>query len=56
MLQKLQNYRVRLAVVLPLATTPHSQYFADLVREANRGRDFHVSATRAEAEAWLLAP
>jgi hypothetical protein len=53
-LLKLQMYRVPLAVVLPLATTPHSEHFAAMVREANRGRDFHVAATRAEAEAWLL--
>jgi hypothetical protein len=53
-LQKLQNYRLRLAVVLPLETTPHSEHFAALVREAHRGRDFHVSPTQAEAEAWLL--
>lgn len=52
-LLKLQMYRVRLAVVLPLATTPHSEHFAAMVREANRGRDFHVADTRAEAEAWL---
>ena len=54
-LLKLQLYRVRLAVVLPLATTPHSEHFAAMVREANRGRDFHVADTREEAEAWLLA-
>jgi hypothetical protein len=53
-LLKLQMYRVRLAVVLPLETTPHSEHFAAMVREANRGRDFHVADTRAEAEAWLL--
>jgi hypothetical protein len=53
-LLKLQLYQVRLALVLPLATTPHSEHFAAMVREANRGRDFHVAATRAEAEAWLL--
>ena len=41
------------AVVLPLETTPHSEHFAAMVREANRGRDFHVASTRAEAEAWL---
>jgi hypothetical protein len=52
-LLKLQLYRVRLAVVLPLETTPHSEHFAAMVREANRGRDFHVASTRAEAEAWL---
>lgn len=52
-LLKLQLYRVRLAVVLPLETTPHSEHFAAMVREANRGHDFHVASTRAEAEAWL---
>jgi hypothetical protein len=53
-LLKLQLYRVRLAVVLPLDEIPHSEHFAAMVREANRGRDFYVAATRAEAEAWLL--
>lgn len=54
-LLKLQSYRVRLAVVLPLAATPHSPHFAAMVREANRGRDFHLADTRAAAEAWLFA-
>ena len=53
-LLKLQLYRIRLAVVMPLETTEHSAHFAAMVREANRGRDFHVAPTRDEAEAWLL--
>ena len=55
-LLKLQLYRVRLAVVLRLDETPHSEHFAAMVREANRGRDFFVADTRAAAEAWLLRP
>ena len=54
-LLKLQLYHVRLVVVLPLDEVPHSDNFAAMVREANRGRDFFVAATRAEAEAWLLS-
>jgi hypothetical protein len=53
LLLALQTYRVRLAVVLDLAATPHSTYFADMVREANRGRDVRFFPDRAAALAWI---
>jgi hypothetical protein len=53
--QKLEQYRLRTAIVLDLAATPHSQYFADMVLEANRGQDVRYFAEPAAAVAWLLA-
>jgi hypothetical protein len=53
-LQKLQNYRIRLAGVFP----PQHDYgdrFSEFLSEANRGRSFRVFANRAEAEAWLAS-
>jgi hypothetical protein len=52
-LQKLQNYQIRLAVVMADVPT-RSGRFGELVREANRGSQFRFFATRAPAEAWLL--
>jgi hypothetical protein len=54
-LQKLQTYHIRTAIVIDLEQTPHSRYFADMVAEANRGRDFHFCAEPEAAERWLLA-
>ncbi len=54
-LQKLQTYHIRTAIVLDLEQTPHSRYFADMAAEANRGRDFHFCANREAAERWLFA-
>ena len=53
-LQKLQNYGIRLAGVISQEQA-ESGRFGEFVREANRGRAFRFFATRAEAEAWLLA-
>ena len=52
-LQKLQTYRFRAAIVIDLAHTPHSAHFASMVGEANRGREFHFYAERQTAAAWL---
>lgn len=54
-LQKLRNYRVRLAVVCPPGTVPFSSRFGEVVAEERRGRFFGVFDTRAEALAWLAA-
>ncbi len=52
MLQKLQNYRLQLALVLP-AEQAEQERFGEMVRESNRGSHFRVFATRGEAGAWL---
>jgi hypothetical protein len=51
-LQKLQNYRIRLAVVCPPGLVMSSR-FGELLAEEQQGRDFGVFATRGEARAWL---
>jgi len=53
-LQKLQNYQIRAALVVP-DPEAHGERFAELAREARRGRSFGVFPTRAQAEAWLAA-
>jgi hypothetical protein len=52
-LQKLRNYRVRLAVVRPPDSPPMSSRFGEMLAEEGRGPHFGVFDTRAEAEAWL---
>jgi hypothetical protein len=51
-IQKLQNYRVRLAIVVP-PDADHGERFAEFVREARTGSGFRVFDDRAGAEAWL---
>ncbi|HTO68944.1 MAG TPA: DUF4180 domain-containing protein [Myxococcota bacterium] len=51
-LQKLVNYRVRLALVLP-PERELSERFREFLREAKRGTDFAAFTSRAEAEAFL---
>jgi hypothetical protein len=53
LLQTLQNYRVRLAVVCPPETVQLSSRFGELLAETQRAGDFGVFATRAAARAWL---
>ena len=52
LLQKLQNYRLRLAGVIA-AEQRLAGRFRELVLEANRGAEFRFFETRTEAEAWL---
>ena len=52
-LQKLRNYRIRLAVVCPPGTVRFSSRFGELLAEERRGRFFGVFDTRADALAWL---
>lgn len=51
-LQKFVNYRIRAAAVLTPELATQGR-FGEMVREANRGRQFRVFYDRAEAEAWL---
>ncbi len=53
-LQKLYNYRIRLAVVEAPGGDPHSGAFQALMREENRGNAFRIFADRAAALAWLV--
>jgi uncharacterized protein DUF4180 len=51
-LQRLVNYRLRLAIVLP-AERELSARFQEFLREAKRGSSFSAFTDRADAEAWL---
>jgi hypothetical protein len=53
MLQTLQNYRVRLAVICPPETVHLSSRFGELLAETQRAGDFGIFATRAAARAWF---
>jgi hypothetical protein len=55
-LQKLRNYRVRLAVVCAPGTVRLSTRFPELLAEERRQRNFGVFATRVEAVQWLAIP
>ena len=52
-LQKLRNYRVRLAVVCPAGTVQFSSRFGEVLAEEGRGRFFGAFDTRREAVEWL---
>ena len=52
-LQKLRNYRVRLAVVGGLTEAAASQRFSEMMIEENRQPHFHMFAERELAIAWL---
>lgn len=53
LLQKLQNYRIRLAVVAAPGNTSFSSRFHELMAEEQGGRDFAMFTTREAARAWL---
>lgn len=52
-LQKLRNYRVRLAVVCAPGTVRFSSRFPEVLADERRGRYFSVFETRADAVHWL---
>lgn len=52
MVQKLVNYGIRVAVVMPDATA-YSNAFRDFVRESNRNGPIRFFNDRASAAAWL---
>jgi hypothetical protein len=52
-LQKFVTYGVRVAAVLPQELVGKGRFW-EMVIEANRGRQFHVSPEQAQAEDWLL--
>jgi hypothetical protein len=54
LLQKLENYGVRLAAVFA-GDDAYSERFREFLREArSRGSTFRVFSTRADAERWLF--
>ena len=52
-LQKLRDYRVRLAVVCAPGTVRLSTRFPEVLAEEARGRYFSVFETRSQAVEWL---
>ena len=54
-LQKLRNYRIRVAVVVDPARSGFSSRFGEMVAEEKKGRDFGVFDARDPALAWLGA-
>lgn len=50
--QKVTNYQLRLAVVVPDLSV-HSAHFRDFAREAGRGARFRFFPTSEEAASWL---
>jgi hypothetical protein len=51
-LQKMQNYRVRVAAVIPTDHS-HSPRFREFLAEARTGRTFRAFGDRESAEVWL---
>jgi hypothetical protein len=52
-LQKLRNYRLRVAVVAPPDSVPRSHRFGELMAAEQRDRVFGVFDSRDDAIAWL---
>ena len=52
-LQKLRNYRIRLAIVCPPGSTRWSTLFHQLLLDERRGNQFDVLDTRDAAVAWV---
>ncbi|WP_437669293.1 DUF4180 domain-containing protein [Sorangium sp. So ce131] len=52
-LQKLRNYRIRLAVVCPPGDAGFSSRFGEMLAEERRGKHFGVFETRVAAIEWL---
>ncbi len=52
-LQKLRNYRIKMAVVAPPDSVRQSTMFRGMAREESKGGDLRVFDDRPSAEAWL---
>ena len=52
-LQKLRNYRIRLAVVCPPGSVKFSSRFGEMLADERRGTHFGVFETRQAASEWL---
>ena len=53
--QRLRNYGVRLAVVVPPGWSGGSSRFGEMLAEEQRGRDFGLFESREAAVRWLVA-
>jgi hypothetical protein len=53
LLQKLRDYRIRLAVVCVPGSVRFSSRFGEMVAEENRGPHFRIFESRDEARSWL---
>jgi len=53
-LQKLRNYRIRLAVVAPTGGVPQSSRFGEMLADEMRGNEFRIFEDKDAAEAWLV--
>lgn len=51
-LQKLRNYRIRLAIIVP-ADLPMGRRFADLLADERNGSDLRLFRERSAAAEWL---
>ena len=54
LLQKLENYGIRVAAVFP-SEDGYSQRFREFLVEARRGPRFRAFASREDAERWLAS-
>lgn len=55
-LQKLENYRIRLAVVCPPGSVVFSSRFGEMLADERRGTHFGVFEDRQAASDWLGRP
>lgn len=55
-LQKLRNYRIRLAVVCPAGSVRFSSRFGEMLADERRGTHFGLFETRHAAAQWLRQP
>jgi hypothetical protein len=55
-LQKLRNYRIRLAVVCPAGSVRFSSRFGEMLADERRGKHFGLFETRQAAGEWLRQP
>jgi hypothetical protein len=55
-LQKLRQYRIRLAVVCPPGTVRFSARFGDMAEEEARGKHFRIFESPEAAREWLAVP
>jgi Domain of unknown function (DUF4180) len=52
-LQKLRNYRIRLAIVLPTGGVRQSPMFGEMLIEESKAGDFRIFENKDLAETWL---
>jgi hypothetical protein len=53
-LQKLRNYHIKLAVVLPPDGAPQTEMFRQMAAEESRGNEFRIFEDKVSGEDWLF--